>query len=85
MAILIRDEEADTLIRTLAARTGESMTDAVKQAVRDRLQRLPLSKNEITSRERKLAKLFAVSDALPTVDERTADEILGYNKRGHFD
>ena len=24
-------------------------------------------------------------DAMPTVDHRSADEILGYNDRGHFD
>jgi antitoxin VapB len=85
MAILIRDEETDTLIRTLAARTGETMTDAVKHAVRERLQRLPLSDNEIAARKRKLAKLFAAFDAMPTVDQRSADEILGYNEHGHFD
>jgi len=45
MAILIKDREADQLIRTLAERTGESITDAVKQAVRDRLQTVPLSEN----------------------------------------
>jgi antitoxin VapB len=85
MAILIRDEETDTLIRMLAARTGETMTDAVKHAVRDRLQRMPISDNEIAARKRKLAKLFAASDAMPTVDHRSADDILGYNVHGHFD
>jgi antitoxin VapB len=85
MAILIKDREADQLIRTLAERTGESITDAVKQAVRDRLQTVPRSEGEIAARRRKLAKLIARCNAMPTVDHRTADKIIGYNKLGHFD
>jgi antitoxin VapB len=85
MAILIKDSEADQLIRRLADRTGESITDAVKQAVRERLQRVPLTEDEIAARKRKLAKLVAKAKALPTLDDRTADEIIGYNELGHFD
>ncbi|MGA3307630.1 MAG: type II toxin-antitoxin system VapB family antitoxin [Xanthobacteraceae bacterium] len=85
MAILIKDQEADQLIRTLAERTGESITDAVKQAVRERLERVPLSKDEIAARKRKLAELIAKCNAMPTVDDRTPDEIIGYNELGHFD
>jgi antitoxin VapB len=85
MAILIKDNEADQLIRTLAARTGESITDAVKQAVRDRLQRVPLTDNEIAERRRKLDALVARGRAMTIVDDRTPDEIIGYNELGHFD
>lgn len=85
MAILIKDREADQLIRTLAERTGESITDAVKEAVRLRLQRVPLSEEEIAERKRKVAKLLAQWDTEPVVDNRTADEIVGYNEFGHFD
>ena len=85
MAILIKDREADQLIRTLADRTGENITDAVKQAVIERLQRVPLSQDEIAARKLKLAELFAQWDAIPTVDGRTSDEIIGYNELGHFD
>ena len=85
MAILIKDREADQLIRTLVGRTGESITDAVKQAVRERLQRVPPSKIEVAARRRKLAELVAKASAMPTVDDRAADEILGYNELGHFD
>lgn len=85
MAILIKDREADQLIRTLAERTGESITEAVKQAVRDRLQRVPLSEDEIAARKRKLDALIARGRQTPVVDDRTPDEIIGYNKWGHFD
>ncbi len=43
MAILIKDREADQMIRTLAERTGQSITNAVKQAVQERLRKLPPS------------------------------------------
>jgi len=85
MAILIKDQEADQLIRTLAERTGESITDAVKQAVRERLKHVPLSEDEIAARKRKLAALVARAKAMPTLDDRTPDEIIGYNELGHFD
>ncbi len=85
MAILIKDRDADQLIRTLAERTGESITDAVKQAVRERLQRVPLRESDVAARKAKLARLIAKANAIPTVDDQTPDEIVGYNELGHFD
>jgi antitoxin VapB len=83
MAILIKDQEADQLIRTLAERTGESITDAVKMAVRERLQRVPLNEDEIAARKRKLTELYAYFDSLPTKDDYlTNEEIIGYDENG---
>jgi len=85
VAILIKDREADRLIRSLAERTGESITDAVKEAVRERLQSLPPSGAEIAERKRKIDALISRARAMPTLDDRTPDEIIGYNARGLFD
>jgi len=85
LAILIKDQEADQMIRALAARTGESITEAVKHAVRDRLEGLPPSATEIAERRRKLNVLIARGRKLTIVDNRTHDEIIGYNDLGHFD
>jgi antitoxin VapB len=83
VTILIKDAEADEMIRTLAQRTGESITDAVKQAVRERLARVPLNESEIAARKRRLAELFAYFDGLPTINEHlTDDEIIGYDENG---
>jgi antitoxin VapB len=83
MAVLIKDDEADRLIRELAQRTGETITDAVKTAVAERLQRVPLNEDEIAARKRKLAELLAYFDSLPTINERlTSDEIIGYDDNG---
>jgi antitoxin VapB len=85
MAVLIKDPETDRLIRDLAGRTGETITTAVKQAVRERLERVPRSEQELAVRRRRIAKILAELDAMPVVDSRTPDEIIGYNERGHFD
>ena len=85
MTILIKDSETDKLVRELADRTGQSLTNAVKIAVVEQLKRLPLSKEEIASRKEKVARILAKLDAMPTVDHRTADEIIGYNEQGLFD
>ena len=85
MAVIIKDREADRLIRQLADRTGESITDAVKKAVGERLERIPLSDSEIAARKRRLMTRLAEFDKTPTADNRSADEIIGYNERGLFD
>jgi antitoxin VapB len=83
MAILIKDQEADQLIRTLAERTHESITEAVKQAVRERLDRVPLNESEIAVRKHKLAELFAYFDSLPSINAHLTDEeIIGYDENG---
>lgn len=81
MALSIKHPEADRLARELAARTGESLTEAVVVALRERLIRT-------TGRSQKLglrAELAAIRRrcaALPRLDGRAADEILGYDQRG---
>ena len=40
MAVSIKNEEADTLVRELAALTGESLTQAIVAALRERLARV---------------------------------------------
>jgi len=84
MTVLIKDQEADRLIRQLAERTGETITDAVKKAVIERLAKTALSEAEIADRLKRLEAIVAKFDAMPTVDPRSADEILGYNDEGHF-
>jgi antitoxin VapB len=86
MAVIIKDDEADILIRELAQRTGETITQAVKQSVRERLERVPMCEDEIARRKRQLKEIWAHFDSLPRQNEHlTDDEIIGYNDEGHFD
>ena len=48
-------------------------------------KKITLTKPEITARKRRIAALLAKFDAMPAVDHRSADEIIGYNEHGHFD
>jgi antitoxin VapB len=83
MTILIKDEETDQLVRELAARTGDTITDTVKKAVRRELQRVPPNQDEIAVRKRRLAELLAYFDSLPHINEHlTNDEIIGYDENG---
>ncbi len=80
MALNIKHPEADRLARELAARTGETITRTVINALRERLKRegakSPLSlKDEIMEISRRCA-------ALPDLDRRSADEIIGYDEHG---
>ncbi len=80
MALNIKHPEADRLARELAARTGETITQTVINALRERLKRegakSPLSlKDELMEISRRCA-------ALPNLDRRSADEIIGYDEHG---
>lgn len=81
MALSIKHPEADRLARELAARTGESLTEAVVVALRERLARETGRARAIPLRE-ELAAIRRRCAALPVIDDRPADQILGYDERG---
>jgi antitoxin VapB len=55
MSLNIKNEETYRLVRELADLTGESMTGAVTEAVRERLERLRRTSDEGSMAERLLA------------------------------
>lgn len=81
MALNIRNPEAEKLAETLAKLTGETKTEAVTQALRDRLARL---RRERTRRRLadELDEIALRCSRLPVLDSRTPDEILGYDEHG---
>ena len=81
MALSIKDPEADRLATELAARTGESLTQAVVVALQERLARETGRTTSIPLGE-ELAGIRRRCAALPVLDTRTAEEILGYDARG---
>lgn len=81
MALNIKDPTADRLVRELAATTGESITTAVTVAVRERLERL----RGMAPAEARLQAILRISEraaARPVIDDRTDEEILGYDEDG---
>jgi len=80
----IKDPEAYRLARTLADKTGESLTGTVVSALRERLSREQRKRRDPSLRE----AVRAIQDrviALPVLDARSEEEILGYNEHGVFD
>jgi antitoxin VapB len=81
MPINIKDAETDRLARELASVTGESLTAAVAIAVRERLDRVrSLPRGRDLAAE--LDSIALRCAALPILDERPEEEILGYDERG---
>ncbi|MGA2808670.1 MAG: type II toxin-antitoxin system VapB family antitoxin [Terracidiphilus sp.] len=82
MALSIKAPEADRLARELAATTGESITDAVIAAMRERLAREARRRQNT---EALLEEIRAISHhcaSLPLLDTRTEDEIMGWDENG---
>jgi antitoxin VapB len=80
MAFSIKNDEADLLVRELVALTGESLTEAVTVSLRERLERQRrLRGGSKLERMMEQVRLFR---ALPVLDDRSADEILGYDEMG---
>jgi antitoxin VapB len=81
MPLSIKHPDADRLARELARRQGRSLTDAVIHALEKELER-----------ERRRVRSAGVADALlaiarrhaalPVLDDRSDDEILGYGPDG---
>jgi antitoxin VapB len=81
VALNIRNAEAERLAARLARLTGQTKTQAVTEALRDRLDRLTRGR-----RARRLAdeldEIALRCAARPVRDRRTADDILGYDESG---
>lgn len=81
MALSIRNERAEQLAREIAQLTGYNMTSAIIMALEEKLERLRRFR-QVNS---KLDEIMAIShrcSALPDLDTRSPDEILGYDEHG---
>lgn len=81
MPLNIKSPETDRVVRELAELTGESITETVTRAVEERLQRERARRRAGTVR----AEVMRIREryrTLPLLDDRSADEIIGYDERG---
>lgn len=81
MPISIKNEETEQLARELAKETGETITEVIKKSLQDRLQRVR-GRRYAKRLPEEVADILQRMDALPTVDDRPEDEILGYDENG---
>ncbi len=83
MAINLKSPETERLIRRLANVTGESITDAVLEAVRQRLEREEaVRRPDIDRSWARIEQLQRRVHERPLLDPRSPDEIIGYNDSG---
>jgi len=81
MSLTVEHPEADRLAHELATTTGESLTEAVINALRERLERERRQRQALGLR----GELRAIRERcakLPLLDVRSPEEILGYDERG---
>lgn len=81
MALNIRNREAEALAEELARQTGETKTEAVIKALRDRLSRVRRDRSKRRLAD-ELEEIAIHCAQLPVLDPRSAEEILGYDEHG---
>ncbi|HMB52435.1 MAG TPA: type II toxin-antitoxin system VapB family antitoxin [Thermoanaerobaculia bacterium] len=81
MPLSIKNPRTEDLARQLAETTGETLTRAVTVAVEERLDRLTaLGRRKL--KRRRIEEQLAALRGLPDLDQRTPDQILGYDEQG---
>ena len=83
VALNIKDEETHRLARELAGLTEQTLTKAVRDALRAAVERQRAAVGR--ARDTLVDDLDAIAlhcASLPVVDHRDADAILGYDERG---
>ena len=86
MALHIQGPGTDRLARELSAATGQTIAQVVNTALRERQKSISLERSR--TKDEIIARIEAITDRLAklqVLDNRTPDEIIGYNERGYFD
>ncbi len=78
MVLSIKSTEANDLARELARETGESLTTAVTEALRERLALV----RQRRSRKAALDRIQQTARSRTVLDSRSHDEIVGYDEVG---
>ena len=81
MALNVKNAEADQLARRLAEKTGLSITGAIIHSLREQLRREE-GRASVPDLADELMEIGRHCAALPDLDKRPADEILGYDEHG---
>ena len=83
MALSLKDPETDRLAREVARLTGESLTEAVRKALTERLARERRRRGKPRQTIAEALNALAIEcAALPDFDTRTPDQIIGYDENG---
>jgi antitoxin VapB len=81
MALSIKDPETERLARALSQLTGENITTATKRAIEERIRRIGGQSRRNALLE-DMAEIRRRWSEMRVADERSADDILGYDEHG---
>jgi antitoxin VapB len=81
MPLSIKDPETEQLARDLARRTGETITIATRNALQERLGRIGVTREKDLLLE-DLAAIRRRCAGLKILDDRSPDDIIGYDEHG---
>lgn len=79
------DPETERLARKLADATGRPLPMVVRDAIEAAAARAGIPKQARLSRDELLARMTEITDGFahfPILDQRSADEIIGYDEQG---
>lgn len=82
MSLNIKDKRTHDMVRELAGSTGETLTEAVRIAVQERLARIKARGRTERPLAERLNEIALRCARQPVRRLRGADEILGYDDRG---
>ena len=87
MALNIKNPETEKLARELARRRKQGITEALTDVLRREVERERKKPRRESYEEfsRRIEEIVERFNKLPVLDDRSDDEILGYNEQGHFD
>ncbi|MBP2294195.1 type II toxin-antitoxin system VapB family antitoxin [Azospirillum rugosum] len=90
--LTIRNPEAERIAHDLASRRGLAIDDVVLNALRTEWARMerpvhpePRPLDDPAATLAKVRAIVADIDRLPVLDERSPEDILGYDESGAFD
>jgi antitoxin VapB len=81
MPISIKNPKVEAMARTIAEKTGETLTQAVMTALQERLERIDQD-DDIEQLVEEIMSIGQHCASLPVLDHRSADELLGYDESG---
>jgi antitoxin VapB len=82
MPLNIKDSRTNELARRLASATGETLTEAVRVALQERLARVEARRGRGPRLADRLTEIALHCAGSPLRRHRSEDEILGYDERG---
>lgn len=87
MALTITDPETERLARELAGLRKQGVAQAVAEALRKEIARVrpKPGREDKEALRRGIQEIVDRVKRLPIIDDRSPDEIIGYNEHGSFD